>query len=81
MNTLQYFDAEELKFDRFYLLPKIPKKFHSVPSRPITSNSDFYTENFSAILDFHHKPIEAKVKSYIRNTNNFLRNLQNLPKL
>ena len=41
------------------------------------SNSDFYTENISTFLDFYLKPIAAKVKSYIKDTNNF----QNLPKL
>ena len=30
-NTLKYFDVEELKFGRFYFLPKIHKRLHSVP--------------------------------------------------
>ena len=47
---------------------------HSVPGRPVISNSGFYTENISAFLDFHLKP-------YIKDTNDFLRKLQNLPKL
>ena len=80
-NTLKYFDVEEPKFGRFYLLPKIHKRLHSVPGRPVISNSGFYTENISAFLDFHLKPIAAKVKSYIKDTNDFLRKLQNLPKL
>ena len=54
---------------------------HSVPGRPVISESGFYTENISAFLDFHLKPIAAKVKSYIKDTNDFLRKLQNLPKL
>ena len=54
---------------------------HSVPCRPIISNSGFYTENISAFLDFHLKPITAKVKSYIKDTKDFLRKLQNVPKL
>ena len=60
-NTLKYFDVEEPKFGRFYLLPKIHKRWHSVPSRPV--NSGFHAENISAFLDFHLKPIAAKVKS------------------
>ena len=80
-NTLKYFDVVETKFGRFYLLPKIYKRLHSVPGRPVISNSGFYTENISALLDFHLKPIAAKVKSYIKDTNDFLRKLQNLPKL
>ena len=72
---------EEPKFGRFYLLPKIHKRLHSIPSRPITSNSGFYTGNISAFLDFHLKSIAEKIKSYIKDTNDFLRKLQNLPKL
>ena len=72
---------EEPKFGRFYVLPKIHKRLHSVPGRPVISNCGFYTEDISAFLDFHLKPIAAKVKSYIKDTNDFLRKLQNLPKL
>ena len=79
--TLKYFDVEEPKFGRFYLLPKIHKRLHSIPSRPITSNSGFYTGNISAFLDFHLKSIAEKIKSYIKDTNDFLRKLQNLPKV
>ena len=59
---------------------KQPNRLHSVPGRPVISNSGFYTENISAFLDFHIKSIASKVKSYIKH-NNFLRKLQNLPKL
>ena len=72
-NTLKYFDVEESKFDRFYLLPKIHKRFHSVTGRPVYSNSYFLTENISAFLDFSLKPIATIVKSYVRDTNDFLR--------
>ena len=71
----------EPKFGRFYLLPKIHKRLHRVPGRPIIPNSGFHTKNISAFLDFHLKPIAAKVKSHIKDTNDFLRKLQNLPKL
>ena len=64
-----------------YLLPKIHESWHIVPGRPVISNSGFYTENISAFLDFHLKPISAKVKSYMKDTNDFLRKLQKLPKL
>ena len=54
---------------------------NSIPGRSVISNSGLYTENISAFLDFHLKPIAAKVKSYIKDTNDFLRKLQNLPEL
>ena len=57
---------EDSEFSRFYLLPKIHKRLHIVPGRPVISNSGFYAENISAFLDFHLKLIVAKVKSYIK---------------
>ena len=48
---------------------------------PLISNSRIHTENISAFVDFHLKPIVAKIKSYIKDTNNFLRKRQNHPKL
>ena len=54
---------------------------YSVPCRPIISNSGFNTENISAFLDFHLKPITTKVKSYIKDTKDIHRKLQNVPKL
>ena len=64
---------------------KQPNGLHSVPGRPVILYYMFYilcfyTENISAFLDFQIKSIASKVKSYIKH-NNFLRKLQNLPKL
>ena len=41
----------------------------------VISNSQYYTENTSAILEYYLKPIAEKVKSYIEDTNGFLRKL------
>ena len=57
------------------------KRLHNVPSRPVIFNSGVYAENISAFVDFHHKSTATKVKSYIKDTNDFLRKLQDLPKL
>ena len=38
-------------------------------------------ENISAFLEFHLKPLTQKVKSYIKNTNDFLRKIASLPPL
>ena len=62
-------------------MPRIHIRLHSVPGSRVNSNSDFYTENISAFLNFHLKPTAAKVKSYLKDTNDFLRKLQNLPSL
>ena len=49
INTLKYFEVKELKFVRFYLIPKIHKRLCSVPGRLVIFNSGFYTENISNI--------------------------------
>ena len=80
-NILDYFNVENPKFGRFYLLPKIHKRLHDIPDRPMISNCGFYTENISAFLDHQLKPIAMQVKSYIKDTNDFLKKLRDLPDL
>ena len=38
-NNLDYFIMKDPKFARFYLLPKIHKRLHNVPGRPVISNN------------------------------------------
>ena len=78
-DTLKFFNIANPRLGRFYLLPKIHKRLHSVPGRPVISNSSYYTENISSFLDFHLQPLSKKVKSYIKDTNDFLCRLKNLP--
>ena len=40
-DTLNYFLVKDPKFARFYLLPKIHKRLHDVPGRPVISNCGF----------------------------------------
>ena len=79
--TLDYFLINNPKLGRFYLLPKIHKRLHDVPGRPVISNSSYYTENISSFVEFHLKPLAQKVQSYIKDTNDFLKKLSNLPVL
>ena len=72
--TLEYFFINKPKLERFYLLPKIHKRLHNVPSTSIISNSGFFTENISAFL----KPLSQKVKSFIKERNDFLKKLKEL---
>ena len=69
------------KLDRFYLLLKIHKRLHNVPGRPVISSSSHFTENSSSSIDFRLKPLAQKVKSYIQDTNDFLKKIANLPPL
>ena len=80
-STLDYFLVKHPKFARFYLLPKIHKRLHYVPGRPVTSNCSYYTKNISSVLDYHLQPLAHKVKLYIKYTNYLLSKLKNLGKL
>ena len=80
-DTLDYFLVKDPKFARFCLLPKIHKRLHDVPGRPVILNCGYYTENISSILDYHLQPPAQKVKSYIKDTNHFLSKLKSLGKL
>ena len=73
--------VKDPKFVRFYLLPKIHKRLHDVSGRPVISNCSYYTENISSFLDFHLQPFAREVKSYIKDTNDFLKKLRSLPNL
>ena len=73
--------VKELKFARFYLLPKIHKRLHDVPVRPVISNYGYYTENISSFLDFHLQPLTWEAKFCMKDTNDFLKKLRSLPNL
>ena len=68
-DTLDYFLVKDPKFTRFCLLPKIHKRLHDVPGRPVISNCGYYIENISPFLDYHLQPLAQKVKLYNKDTN------------
>ena len=80
-DNLDYFIMKDPKFASFYLLPKIRKRSQNVPDRPVISNSGYYLENISSFLDHHLQPLAQAVKSYIKDTNEFLKELYSPPKL
>ena len=80
-DNIKYFMVKDPKFAWFYLLPKIHKRLENVPGRPVISNCGFYTEKISAFLDLHLQPLAGEVKSYIKNTNDFLKKLRSLTNL
>ena len=67
------------KFARFYLLPKIHKRLHNVPGRPVITNNGHYAQNISSFVDDHLQPLAQVVKSYSEDTNEFLEKLCSLP--
>ena len=67
---------------KLYLLPKIHKRLHNVPGRPVISNCGTPTEKASEFLDYHLKPIMQRGKSYIKDSGDFInkiKSLQNFP--
>ena len=80
-DTLSYFLVKDPKFARFYLLHKIHKRLYDVPERTVISICLFYTKNISSFLDFHLQPLAQKAKSYIKDTNHFLRKIKELGQL
>ena len=80
-DTRNYFLVKYPKFARFYLSPKIHKRLHNVPQKPVISNCGLCTENISSCLDHHLQPITQKVNSYIKDINHFLRKTNSLSQL
>uniref|UniRef100_K7G6Y6 Reverse transcriptase domain-containing protein n=1 Tax=Pelodiscus sinensis TaxID=13735 RepID=K7G6Y6_PELSI len=63
----------------FYLLPKIHKPGH--PGRPIISGIGTLTTGLSSYVDTLLKPFVTNTPSYLRDTTDFLRKLQNIDNL
>ena len=59
-------------FGKLYLLPKIHKRLHNVPGRPVISNCESPTEKCSEFLGHHLKPIMQKGWSYITDSGDFI---------
>ena len=77
-DTSEYFFKKDLKFAIFYLLPKIHKRLHNVPGRPVISNCGYYMVKILSFLDYHLQPLARKVESYNTDKNHFLRKLKEL---
>ena len=58
----------------FYFLPKIHKT--NITGRPIISGNNSPTERISAFVDEHIKILIPKIKSYVRDTPDFIRNIE-----
>ena len=76
--------AEDSKSVRFSLLPKIRKRLHGVLGQPVLSKLLYWTHILflGHIFFFHLKPLLREIKSYIKDSNDFLKKvlfLRNLP--
>ena len=77
---ISYIFVKNPKLDRFYLVPKIHKRLYNLPGGPVILNLGYFTGNIYFLL-ISTKMSAQKVKSYIQDTNDFLKNIANLPLL
>ena len=74
--------AKKLKTDnpktpKLYFLPKIHKPNN--PGRPVVSSIGCHTEKISHYVDHHLQPLNKALPSYVQDTTDFLKKLDNLP--
>ena len=67
---------DDARAPRFYLLPKIHEKNN--PGRPVVSSIDSPSSNIFNYVDFHLQPIVQSLKSYIKDTTDFINKLDAL---
>ena len=51
---------KKLYISKFYFLPKIYKKLHNVPARPVILKCGTPKENCSEFFDYHLKPLKQR---------------------
>ena len=77
-------DPSDKGASRFYQIFKVHKN-HSFgtipPSRPIISGNNSITENMSRYINHHIKSLVNKIPSYLQDTPDFLRHLENENKI
>ena len=64
-----------------HLLSKIHKRLENVPGHPVISKCGTPTEKVSEFLDYHLKSTVQSADSYIKDTSDFLRKLNEIGKL
>ena len=77
--TYSFKNASDL--GRIYILPKTHKRKYNVPGRPIICNCGTPMEKMSEILDHHLQPVIEGAKSYVKETNHFLKKPKELGKV
>ena len=81
---LKYFSYDFKKttnLGKLYLIPKIHKQLYNIRGRPLISNCRTPTENGSAFLDFHLKPLTQSGWSYIRDSGDFIDQMNRIKSL
>ena len=74
-STADYLTKDNNRTAQLYLLPKIHKSLNNPPGRPIVSGNGSPTEKISQLVDTIIKPFVPKIRSYVRDTPDFLEKL------
>ena len=69
----------EPRTPRFYLLPKIHKENN--PGRPVIFSVDCHTSRISLFVDYHMQDSAQSLKSYVRNTTDFINKINTIGEL
>jgi hypothetical protein len=77
----KYLTDTTCRTSELYLLPKIHKGVTPPPGRPIISANGCPTEKISQFVDHFLNPTTTSLKSYIKDTTDFLSKLQRLNNL
>ncbi len=78
-DNYDYLYNEDATLGKFYLLPKIHKK--GVPGRPICNTIGHPTARISELVDVLLQPHVPSIKSYIKDTTDFLAKIREVPAL
>ena len=76
-----YLTDSNIRTAQFYTLPKIHKKKQNPPGRPIVSGNGCPTERISQFIDHFLQPSVKNIRSYIKDTTDFLLMLESLGQL
>ena len=68
---------------RFYTLPKIhkvtkPSKKTKIPGRPVISSVECHSSKISEFVDYHLQPFVQQLKSYVKDTSDYVRKINNI---
>ena len=68
---------ESPKSPRFYFKPKLHKE--GVSRRPVISLVNCHTSKLSKYVDYHLQPIVREIPFYVKDTSDFLRQIEFVP--
>ena len=80
-DTYDYLANDLPRTPLLYTQPKIHKGVLPPPCRPIVSGNDSPSERISQFVDWFLKPIVPTIPSYIKDTTDFIRRIENLPNI